>query len=216
MTAEHVFLLAKACLLGFVIAMPVGPITLLILRRTLTGGVPVGVATAMGTAVADGFYGGCAAFGLSGVTAFLAGEAHVLGIVGGLILLWLGVRGFMAAGRRHDAAVLVDAPLPEGAAVRAVAPAFASSVALTLTNPLTILSYGAAFAGIGLAAAGGIGAATATTAGLFLGSAAWQLAIVAAASGARRWLKEGVLALVDRLSGLILMGFGAAALVTAL
>jgi threonine/homoserine/homoserine lactone efflux protein len=215
MTAEYLILFAKAYALGFVIAMPVGPISALILRRTITGGIPVGVATGLGAAVADAIYGGCAAFGLSAVTAFLEGEARLLGLVGGAILLWLGIRGFVSAGRRGDAAGAPLVAAGDGREINGLAPAFASSVALTLTNPLTILSYAAAFAGIGLAAAGGVGAATATTLGLALGSATWQLVIVAAAGGARRWLKGRVLATVDRLSGVVLVGFGMVALVRA-
>lgn len=208
MTADLVWLLARAFALGFVIAMPVGPISLLILRRTVAAGPSVGVATALGAASADTIYGACAAFGLSAVTAFLQGEAVILGIAGGLMLIWLGVGGLRAASHRREGGVIVSAMAGGGATLATVAPAYGSALVLTLTNPLTILSYAAAFAGIGLAAAGGLASALATTAGLALGSTAWQLFIVAAAGRARRWMTGRILALIDRLSGAILIGFG--------
>ncbi|WP_373063339.1 LysE family translocator [Zavarzinia sp.] len=204
-------LFASAFALGFFIAMPVGPISLLILKRTVAEGVPVGVATGLGAATADALYAACAAFGLSAVTAVLVDEARLLGLIGGATLVWLGIGGIRAAGRRIA--------LPEAAAAApargAVLPAYVSAVGLTLTNPLTIISFAGAFAGIGLAAAGGALAAGTTVVGLALGSAIWQLTIVAAAGGARRFLRPRLLAAIDRLSGLVLIGFGVSALLRA-
>lgn len=204
-------LFASAFALGFFIAMPVGPISLLILRRTVAGGIAVGIATGLGAAVADATYAALAAFGLSAVTALLVEEAALLGILGGLVLIWLGIGGFRSAGRRGSL-------LPEAAggaamaSVSAVGPAFLTAVGLTLTNPLTIISFAGAFAGIGLAASSGTGAALSTVIGLGLGSACWQLAIVAAAGGARHLLSGRILAAIDRLSGLVLIVFGVVAL----
>lgn len=204
-------LMASAFALGFFIAMPVGPISLLILRRTVTGGLAVGAATGFGAAIADSIYAALAAFGLSAVTAVLVDQAHWLGIIGGLVLVWLGIGGLRAAGRRGD-----DLPTAAGGGamvkVGSVVPAFASAVGLTLTNPLTVISFAGAFAGIGLAAAAGPVAATATVVGLGLGSLTWQLAIVVAAGGARHWLRPAVLVWIDRLSGIVLVVFGASAL----
>lgn len=208
-------LFASAFALGFFIAMPVGPISLLILRRTVSGGVGVGVATGLGAAFADSLYAALAAFGLSAVTAFLVDEAALLGILGGAALIWLGIGGLRAAGRR-DGTKIAPAGGAAMADVRAVLPAFVTAVGLTLTNPLTVISFAGAFAGIGLAAAAGPSAALATVAGLGLGSAVWQLTIVAVAGGARRLLSPAVLATIDRLSGLVLIGFGINALWCAL
>ncbi|MCF4166441.1 LysE family transporter [Zavarzinia compransoris] len=218
-------LLASAFTLGFFIAMPVGPISLLILRRTVGGGLAVGLATGFGAAAADSIYAALAAFGLSAVTAVLVDQARWLGIIGGGILIWLGIGGFRAAGRRAalpqatgetatgETAPGEMAPGETGPAARAhVLPAFVSALGLTLTNPLTVISFAGAFAGIGLAAAAGPAAATATVIGLGLGSLTWQWTIVAAAGGARRWLRPAVLGWIDRLSGVVLVVFGLSAL----
>ncbi|MFZ2871950.1 LysE family translocator [Zavarzinia sp.] len=204
-------LFASAFALGFFIAMPVGPISLLILRRTVAGGIGIGVATGLGAATADTIYAALAAFGLSAVTALLIDEASLLGIIGGLVLIWLGIGGFRAAGRRGGL-MPEAAGGAEMAKVGAVAPAFFTAVALTLTNPLTVISFAGAFAGIGLAASAGGGAALSTVIGLGLGSATWQLLIVAAAGGARHLLSPRILAAIDRLSGIVLVVFGVLAL----
>lgn len=208
MTDFPLGLFASAFALGFFIAMPVGPISMLILRRTVTAGVAAGIATGLGAAVADTLYALLAAFGLTAVTALLVEQAGFLGLAGGLMLIWLGIGGFRAAGRRI---ALPGEVLAERASL-AVVPAFFSAVGLTLTNPLTIISFAGAFAGIGLAASAGVAAAAATVLGLGIGSATWQLTIVAAAGGARRFLAPAVLAAIDRLSGLVLIAFGALAL----
>lgn len=203
-------LMASAFALGFFIAMPVGPISLLILRRTVGGGLAVGLATGFGAAAADSIYAALAAFGLSAVTAVLVDQARWLGVIGGAVLIWLGIGGFRAAGRRS---ALPMAPGETGVAARAhVLPAFVSALGLTLTNPLTVISFAGAFAGIGLAAAAGPAAAAATVIGLGLGSLTWQWTIVAAAGGARRWLRPSVLGWIDRLSGVVLVVFGLSAL----
>ena len=188
--------------LGFAIAAPVGPIGLLCIQRTLAFGRSAGLATGLGAASADAVYGLLAAAGLGAAGALLLEGARWLALAGGLLLLALGGRP-------------ARTPPPGRAAPpgpRALGAAFASTFALTLANPATILSFLAAFAALGLAAGGGVPLVT----GLFAGSAAWWLILVGGGGLLRERVGPRALAWINRAAGLVLAGFGVAAVVAAL
>ena len=93
-------LLIRGFVLGFTIAAAVGPISLLCIRRTLAEGRLVGLVSGLGVATADATYGAIAAFGLTAVTDLLVDGGRVLGLVGGVFLLWLAWRTFRAVPAR--------------------------------------------------------------------------------------------------------------------
>jgi threonine/homoserine/homoserine lactone efflux protein len=207
-------LLLKGLAIGLAIAAPVGPIGLLCIRRSLAQGKLAGFVTGMGAATADGVYGAIGAFGITAISALLVDRQRWLALAGGLFLIWLGISGI----RRPPA---TEAAAPSRSA-RDLAGYFVSTFALTLTNPATILSFAAVFAGLGLGAGAGgmsahsIGAALITIAGVFVGSAAWWLFLSSAVGWLRTRLGPGLLVWINRLSGLILIGFGLFAVWTAL
>jgi len=79
----------RGFILGFTIAAAVGPISLLVIRRTLAEGRLYGLVSGLGVATADATYGAIAAFGLAAVTDALVSARAVLGLVGGAFLLWM-------------------------------------------------------------------------------------------------------------------------------
>lgn len=199
--------LARGLLMGFAIAAPVGPIGVLCIRRTLAEGWLTGFLTGLGAATADGFYGGVAAFGLTAISGVLVAEQGVIRVVGGLLLCYLGVRTLLAK------------PASEAASARrgrGLLGAYATTVGLTLTNPATIISFAAVFAGLGLANAanGAVAAPGLLTLGVLLGSACWWLLLSSGVSLLRSRLTTGALRWVNRLSGVLLLGFGVVALVS--
>jgi threonine/homoserine/homoserine lactone efflux protein len=127
--------------LGFAIAAPVGPIGVLVIRRSLAEGRASGLASGLGAATADAAYGALAGFGLTVVTAFLVEGQGWLRLVGGAFLCYLGVRTLLA----RPAEEATDVREKGGGLVGA----YASTFLLTLTNPTTILSFAAVFAGMG-------------------------------------------------------------------
>lgn len=192
-------LLLRGMTVGFAIAAPVGPIGLLCIQRTLAQGRWAGLATGMGAATADAVYGMIAGLGLTAVASFLTGQQFWLAAVGGAFLCYLGVRTLLAT------------PARQAAVVGSVGHwgAYATTFALTLTNPMTIFSFLAVFAGLGLATAGGTPAkAAALVLGVFAGSALWWLLLSGGVSLLRRRIGPGVLVWVNRLAGTLLIGFG--------
>jgi threonine/homoserine/homoserine lactone efflux protein len=198
-------MLLKGALLGFSIAAPVGPIGVLCIRRTLTGGRWVGFASGLGAAVADTLYGGVAAFGLTAVSGFLVQQQVWLHLIGGLFLLYMGLKTFMA----QPADRAATASPGDGAAG-----AFWSTFALTITNPMTILSFAAVFAGLGLAHAGGPIQAGLMVVGIFTGSAAWWLLLATGTSLLGPQVDATVMRRINRVSGVLILLFAVAALAT--
>lgn len=197
-------LFARGLVLGFAIAAAVGPISLLTIRRTLAHGRSYGLASGLGVALADATYGGIAAFGLAAVTSILVGGRLVLRLVGGVFLLVLASRTMTS--RPDVVAVADERP--------GLAGAFVSIFGLTMTNPMTIISFAAIFAGLGVVGRGGVDAALLTL-GVFCGSASWWLILTTVVSALRTRVTVRALTWVNRVSGVILFIFAMISIATA-
>lgn len=191
--------------IGFSIAAPVGPIGVLCIRRTLADGRASGLVSGLGAASADACYGFVAAFGLTFISTFLIDQKLWLHLIGGAFLCYLGVRTFLA-----PPAAPAQTPKTENSSLVA---AYTSTVFLTLTNPMTIISFAAIFAGLGLAGArGDYATAAILVVGVFLGSAAWWLLLSGAVALLRSRIDLRALQWVNRISGGVISAFGLIAL----
>ena len=198
----NVGLFLKGLAIGFSIAAPVGPIGILCMRRTLAGGRIAGFVSGLGAATADAIYGGIAGFGLTLVANFLMHQQFGLRLAGGMFLCYLGVKTFAAKPAQKEAAAKDNGLLAD----------YASTFFLTLTNPMTIISFAAVFAGLGLGETGGnYLSAGLLVSGVVLGSALWWLALSAGVSVFRSRFTEKGLRWVNRLAGAIITAFGLAA-----
>ena len=198
--------LLKGILIGFSIAAPVGPIGVLCVRRSIANGGKLGLATGLGAAGADAVYGCVAGFGLTAVSNFLIGQKFSLGFLGGMFLCFLGIR------------TLISRPVEEPAEVRSrgLFSAFLSTFFLTITNPMTILSFVAIFAALGLGKSPNYINATALVGGVFAGSALWWLLLSSGAAFFRSKVTLSWMGLLNRVSGIIIFSFGIFSLVTSL
>ena len=196
----------KGVIIGFSIAAPVGPIGVLCIRRTLAEGRLAGLVAGLGAATADAFYGSVAGFGLAAISGFLIGQAQWFRLIGGAFLCYLGVRTFLSE------------PVEQAAAAHraGLLGGYVSTLFLTLTNPMTILSFGAIFAGLGLAgAAGSYANAAILVAGVFCGSALWWVTLSAGVNALRGQFTPRSLGWVNKASGIIIAAFGLLALASA-
>lgn len=189
------FAFLKGCGIGLSIAAPVGPIGALCIRRSLANGARTGFFTGLGAAAADGFYGAVAAFGLTAISSFLREQEFWLRLVGGIFLLYLGVKTF------------ISKPATEAAKPANDAGAFASTFFLTLTNPMTIVSFLGIFAAVGFAAASDFTAAAWLTAGVFFGSAVWWLVLSYGTAALRSKVTPVWMRRVNQLSGTIILAY---------
>lgn len=195
----------KGLLIGFCIAAPVGPIGLLCIQRTLNYGRLSGLFTGLGAATADAFYGAIAAYGLTLVSNFLVGQQFWFKSIGGLFLIYLGYITFISKPAEQSVTNNHKGLVSD----------YISTVFLTATNPTTILSFVAVFAGLGLANINSdYFSATLMILGVFIGSALWWLILSASVSFIKHKISTNVLKLVNKASGLIIFTFGILALLS--
>jgi len=196
----------RGLIFGFSIAAPVGPIGVLVIRRTLAEGWWMGLMTGLGAATADALYGCIAGFGLTLVSSFLIAQAIWLKLLGGLFLCYLGVQTFRAQPATDPATVTTVTTVNSNGLLGA----YLSTVLLTLTNPATILAFTVLFAGLGLAS-GNYSSASLLVLGVCCGSALWWLTLSSSVNLFRARVNRH-LNWLNRISGLILLIFGIIAL----
>jgi putative LysE/RhtB family amino acid efflux pump len=188
--------------LGLFVAAQIGPVSLLIVRSVVRGNFRVGLAMAAAVSLVDLMY---AALGLAGVGRALDaadGVGTALGFVGAIVIAAIGLRTLWT-GFRARLGLETD---EEVATPRR---AFATALAATALNPLTIALWTAAFPAAVAGAGRSSVATTALLVGVGLGSLAWYTGFVGAIALARRRLGPSVLAAIDVGAGAGLVGFGA-------
>lgn len=195
----------KGLLLGFAIAAPVGPIGILCIRRTVEFGRLSGFFSGLGAAFADMLYGVIAAFGLTLISDFLMTQQLWLRIIGGAFLIFLGIRTFFSKPMEKNKDVSHKTLFSD----------FVSTFFLTMTNPLTILSYVAIFAGLGLSdlQSNYINASWLVF-GVFMGSALWWLILSEGVTLFRKKVSQKVMTWINRIAGAMIVAFGLAAWIT--
>jgi putative LysE/RhtB family amino acid efflux pump len=180
------------------VAAQLGPLSLFLIRSTLRGRLQVGLAIGAGIAVIDGAY---AALGAAGAAPLLKvdGLRTVLGLLGAAVLLYLGTKTLLTAFR-------VRAGLEAADEVSSPRKAFATSLAATASNPLTIASWAAIFAAASTADVADGSALL--VAGVAIGSLTWCSLLACAVAVARRWVTPRGIQWVDGLAGAAITGFG--------
>ena len=192
-------LFLKGILIGFAIAAPVGPIGILCIRRTLLKHVFLAGITGLGAACADAFYSAIAAFSLAGIADFIARYNFCLKLFGGIIIAWIGFSILKSPALKKDKKLSTnDSPFH----------AFTSAFALTLSNPITLIVFAAAFTAMGVNPVyESFAQASILVAGVFIGASCWWVSLITFAYLVHHKFSEGQLLWVNRFSGLILIGF---------
>jgi threonine/homoserine/homoserine lactone efflux protein len=201
----NISFLLSGLIIGLSIAAPVGPIGVLCIRRTLAEGWIYGLISGLGAATADAFYGSIAGFGLTFISNIFVSHQVWLRLIGGLFLCVLGIK------------TLLSKPVEKAASTKGngLVVAYGSILLLTLTNPMTIISFVAIFTGLGL-----IGtsknylSAGILVFGVFIGSALWWLILCSGVGLFREKFNNRGLLWVNRISGVIITCFGLFALIS--
>jgi threonine/homoserine/homoserine lactone efflux protein len=199
------FHVIQGMLIGLVVAVPVGPLGLLCINRSLMLGALGGLASGLGVASADALAAGISALGISFVADFLAEYQVFLRLVGGTFLCVLGYRIY-----RTEPAVQVATISTNG-----LFSAYATTFFLALSNPVTFLSFIAIYAGWHVETLQGhYLAAALLMAGVFIGSGLWWIVLFGGLTWFRLRISNGFLAAVHRVSGAVIVAFGIAVLLS--
>ena len=201
-----IIIAASGIFIGVVVAAPIGPVNLICIRRTLAYGPINGFLSGLGAAVGDGVFAAITAFGLTTISQVIEGYSCTLQLVGGVLLMAFGIHTFLAE-------PVTIAPRVEGVTDgrRNFAGAMASTLALTLTNPATLLGFTALFAGLGTLGPPGslsYGNAALLVAAVTLGSAGWWFALTAFTSLFHRQLSRTGMKWINEVSGVVIGAFG--------
>jgi threonine/homoserine/homoserine lactone efflux protein len=196
-------LILSGLLIGVAVAAPIGPVNLICIRRTLKYGMLNGFASGAGAAVGDGVFAIVAAFGVTAVISFVAIYSGWLQLVGGVFLLGLGVRTWFD--HPH-----LDDKLPEGS-LGDLLPVISVTFFLTITNPATMLGFIAIFGGVADFTIGteDYMRASILVASVIGGSVLWWAAITGFVSLFRDRMTDTGLALLNKVSAVIIVLFGA-------
>jgi threonine/homoserine/homoserine lactone efflux protein len=197
-TADPLLTLAAGLIVGFLVAIPVGPMGVLSLQRSINGRPLLGFLTGVGIAFADAVYAAVAAFGLTLISDFLIGQHRWLSFAGGLILLVFGVATFRSCPKTAAHTAARGGPWW----------VFLSSAGMTFTNPATIFTFVVLFTTFRFGADLSMPAALALVGGVFVGSCGWWLLLTHGASRWRTNFSESGLRRVNRAAGVLIIGFG--------
>jgi threonine/homoserine/homoserine lactone efflux protein len=208
---DPLMLSIEGILIGFMIAVPVGPAAALLIRRSITVGAIAGYMTGIGAALGDAVFGAVAAFGLSFVEQFVSRNEALLRGLGGAILIVMGWFTY-----RHKLRTVGDPVADDNEHQIATHIHYAtSSFFITVFNPLTVMAFGAAFAGRNLA---GVGAslpdAALLVASVFVGALGWWFVLCVAAVSLRHRFSSVGLTWLNRVSGGVILAFGVVAIIS--
>jgi len=196
---DEMIIVVKGLIIGVLIAMPVGPVGLLCINRSLSQGKVQGFISGLGAATADAIYASIAAFGLTFVSSFLCEHRLWLRAAGGVALCLLGARGLLSKDGRQERAVRD----------RRSTGNYLSAFFLTLTNPMTLIVLATIYAAVGLIGAGmTYTSATVLVAAVFVGSSFWWFTLASTAETIRKKLDDGRMAVVNKVSHTAIVAVG--------
>ena len=190
-------LLLRGVLAGLAIAIPVGPVNVLCISRTITKGRVAGIISGLGAATADTFYGGIAGFSISLVINFLVREKFWIRLVGGALLVAIGLAYWFKKPKS----------LKEKR-VQSAHSEYVTTLLLTLTNPTTVLSFLAVLAGLRLGESRPWTMTLFLVLGIFCGSMIWWIVLALISGHFRDRFNDRAVVWMNRIAALAIGGFG--------
>jgi threonine/homoserine/homoserine lactone efflux protein len=194
----------QGIIIGLTLAVPIGPISLLCIQRTIADGRLHGVISGLGVSTADSFYAAITVLGLTVISSLIVTYQYLFRSLAGVILVLIGIRVFM----------LVPAGVSEKSEHETYFKDYLSMVVIAIANPMTLIFFLVILPGFGviiqesafLPAAGFV-------AGVFFGSAVWWMILCGSVGSVRSRISVKNLGLINRISGVLISCFGAGMLI---
>ena len=202
----YLIIIGSGFFIGLIAAIPIGPVNLLCVRRTLAYDPLHGFVSGLGAVLADAVYATITAFGFTAIAQMIRGHSTALEIVGGLMLIFFGAHTYLAPPNIR----LEENCVNKEKRALPLARAMASSFALAITNPATMLAFTAMFAGV----AGLVGQQASFYAAAFLvlgvlgGSTTWWFTLTTIAGLFHKRIDDRVMMLINKVSGIVVTAFG--------
>ncbi len=195
-------LLWKGIIIGLSASIPLGPIGVLCIQRTLNKGRKSGFISGLGAAAADGFYAIVAGFSVSIVIDYLTEYQLILRIIGSIVLFFLGYKLITT-----NPAVQLRNQLKKKR--KGLFGDFISIFALTISNPITVFVFAAVFAGFHV-----LDPDTPKHSvlilifGILLGASTWWFTLSSVVSIFKDKFRLRRLLLINRIAGVLVIAFG--------
>jgi threonine/homoserine/homoserine lactone efflux protein len=197
-------LFIQGIIIGLTIAVPVGPISLVCIHRTVAGGRLHGIVSGLGVATSDSLYAAVAFLGLTAVSGLIIGHQILFRSVAGIALILVGIQVFRS----------IPVTVGDGVDPESYLKDYLSLLAIAAANPLTIIFFITILPGFGVVAHGTtLIAAVPFVAGVFLGSVVWWIILCGSLDSVRSHLGTGNLRQINRVSGILITCFGAGMLI---
>ena len=197
-------LFIQGIIIGFTLAVPVGPISLVCIHRTVAAGRLHGIVSGLGVATADTLYAAVAFLGLTAVSGLIIDHQTLFRLLTGIALVLVGIQVFRS----------VPAAVSAGDGQAPYLEDYLSLFAIAAANPLTIIFFITILPGFGVVAQGTtLIAAVPFVAGIFIGSTVWWIILCGSLGSVRSRLGTANLRRINRISGILITLFGAAMLI---
>ena len=191
--------LLKGILIGLIFGIPAGAVGALCVQRTLQSGMKSGIITGLGSSAADCFYAVVGAFGITIISDFLTRFKIPINIVGGLLILAMGISTLLKK----------QSETTNGEAKANYRTMFLSAFSVGITNPAAVLTFLFAFSYFGIDGKLGAANGIALVAGVFLGTLIWWITLSAIARKIKEKFGEKGFKGLNKIFGIIMIGFGA-------
>lgn len=208
---DYFFLIMSGVVIGLAVAVPIGPVNLICIRRTLAFGPANGFFSGLGAAMGDTVFAIVTGFGLTVIAQLIRGYSSYLELIGGGLLTYFGIHTYLSKVETRIADKIAVRENGASTLFRAVA----STFALTITNPTTVLAFAALFAGLGGLAGGhpNLISAAFVVIGVAAGSTLWWLVLTTIVGLFHASINDHVMSLINKGSGIAVAGFGLAVLI---
>lgn len=200
-------LLFTGFLLGVVLCLPLGPIGMLSVRRTMVYGEMAGVLTILGAACADACYFFIAGYGLAQIPEFIEKYRDWFQFFAGIVLLVVGLFIYCKKTKQRKTQKMEKNE-------KSMPAVFISSFLFMLSNPLPVIAFMAAVSSISVLSEGALrlNHVLLITGGAFLGSAVWAPVLVIGGRILKDYSRITQSPWLNRISGLVIIVFGIALL----
>ena len=193
-------LFVQGIIIGLTLAVPVGPLSLLCIRRSVADGRLHGILSGIGVATADSFYAAITVLGLTFISSLIIAWQVLFRFLTGIILILIGIRVFLSVPAGVSANTEHEPYLRD----------YLSMLALAIANPLTLIFFIAILPGFGVVFHEiSVFSASAFVAGVFFGSTVWWVILCGSVGSVRFRISGKNLGLINRVSGVLISCFGA-------
>jgi threonine/homoserine/homoserine lactone efflux protein len=197
-------LFIQGIIIGLTLAVPVGPIALICIQRTLTDGRFHGILSGIGVATADSFYAAVTVLGLTMISGVIIAHQFLFRFLAGIVLIFIGVRVFLSLPSCISTKTEHETYFKD----------YLSMVAIAIANPLTLVFFLVVLPGFGIVINNtAFLSAAEFVAGVFLGSTVWWIFLCGTIGSMRSRFSEKTLGLINRISGVLISLCGAGMLV---